>query len=739
MADKKFFGAPWALETTPPLPTPVNREMLKKGFEEEIRALLRVRVNVILLMGGTLVPLFGILDALLYPSLFEKFMFYRLVAAMSCWVLYLFNRQQRWPVPSFALGTLAFYTVGLAIIAMIVDTGGTQTSYYAGLNLVFLTYCVVLPVPVKKLAIHTALLYASYVAGALGFDPNPDYSTFLAHNLFILGTLSIILIAAHIDHTHRWRDFVLRHELAVTRAKLEQYSKRLESSVEETEAKYRHLVENANDAIFICQEGRVRFPNPRTQTLLGRPLKDIEETLLLEYVALEDQDALMEFFEALERNPQAVPPLRTLRLEHPSGRMVWVDMNVVPMEWQQRPALLCIARDVTDKRQMEQELVQLQKLEAIGTLAGGIAHDFNNILQMIHGYLQILVRRMEADHPDRPLLNKLFETVDRGANLTRQLLIYGRKTDEKVASVDINAAVVRVCEMLERVLPKMYRLDLHLASHLGKISADPNQLEQVVMNLVMNARDAMPDGGTITISTAPVTVDEVLAQKLGMLRTGATVRLSISDTGAGIPREIQDRIYEPFFTTKTPDKGTGLGLAIVYSVIKRFGGGIACESEPGMGTRFHIYFPVSQAPSRDTAPDREPFIQVDLTGLRVLLVDDEPHLLEIGQNLLESYGLEVTTAPDGESALDLLATMAHRPDGVILDLNMPGMGGARCLSEILKRYPELPVIVATGYLDPERREELLAKGAADFIEKPFSFERVLQALQRTRICRVNSH
>ncbi len=734
MVDHKSLGGLWALETGPPMPVPGNHTALHDGFAKELKAIVRFRVHVILALGGTLVPLFGILDALLYPALFEKFIAYRFLAAIICWVLYLVNRQKRWEPNSFFLGTLGFYTVGLCIVAMIVDTGGTSTPYYAGLNLVFLTYCVVLPVPAKKLAFHCLILYALYAAGALGLDPDPAVNTFFANNLFILGTLAVILIAAHIDHTHRWREYVLRHELAQTRAKLEEYSRKLESSVEETEAKYRHLVENANDAIFICQEGRIRFPNPRTLTLFGRPVEEIEEGLLLEHVVADDQDALMQLFETLELHPQAAPPLTTLRFAHPSGRLIWVDMNVVPMEWQQRPALLCIARDVTEKRQMEQELVQLQKLEAIGTLAGGIAHDFNNILQMMQGYLQILSRSIEEDHPDRIFLQKLFQTVDRGANLTRQLLIYGRKTDEKVTPVDINTAVVRVCEMLERVLPKMYRLDLRLESHLGKIRADANQLEQVVMNLVMNARDAMPEGGTITIETVLADVDPVRAQKLGMLRTGPAVRLSILDTGPGIPQEIQDRIYEPFFTTKTPDKGTGLGLAIVYSVIKRFGGGIVCESEPGKGTRFHLYFPVTTSEPSVFAAEEDEVTHVNLTGLRILLVDDEPHLLEIGQNLLESYGLEVETASDGETALALLSTMSPTPDGVILDLNMPGMGGSRCLEEILKRYPDLPVIIATGYLDPEKREELLAKGAADFVEKPFRFERILKALRRTRSC-----
>lgn len=728
------LGGLWGLETTSPLPEPVPSQALKEGFRKEILGLLRLRVNVVLVIGGTLVPLFGILDALLFPGLFEKFIFYRTLAAITCWVLYLVNRQSRWPVHSFALGTIGFYVVGLCIVLMIVDTGGTHTPYYAGLNLVFLTYCVVLPVPVKRLALHCLVLYGCYIGAALGFDPYPTLNTFFAHNLFILTTLCIILIAAHMDHRHRWREFLLRHELAETRAKLEEYSKKLESSVEETEANYRRLIENANDAIFICQEGRIRFPNPRTQTLLGRPLEEIEETLLLEYISPEDQDVLMHLFESLELNPQITPPLMTLRLTHPSGRLMWADMNVVPMEWQQRPALLCIVRDVTDKRQMEQELVQLQKLEAIGTLAGGIAHDFNNILQMIQGYLQILSQRMDSDHPDRVFLDKLFQTVDRGANLTRQLLIYGRKTDEKVRPVDINTAALRVCEMLERVLPKTYQLNLHLDSHVGKIAADVNQLEQVILNLVMNARDAMPDGGTISIETGPATVGDLMAQKLGMVRTGPAVRLTIADTGPGIPLEIQERIYEPFFTTKSPDKGTGLGLAIVYSVIKRFGGGIQCESEAGKGARFHLYFPVTSAETMVSPQKEEDTVPVNLTGLSILLVDDEPHLLEIGRNLLESYGLEVVTAPDGETALVLLDTLPQVPDAVILDLNMPGMGGARCLEEMLQRHPGLSVIIATGYLDPEKRENLLAKGAADFVEKPFRFERILGALQKTRRC-----
>ncbi len=709
--------------------TDQRNEALKRRFERDLDSLVRTRVNVILAVGGTLVPLFGMLDAVLFPGLFEKFMLYRLAGAVVCWILYLINRKTDTGPSSFALGTIAFYVVGAAIIAMIVETGGSTTPYYAGLNLVFLTYCVVLPVHVRKLALHCGLLYLSYVISVLVLSPAPVDHLFFAHNLFISATLTIILIAAHIEYGQRWREYLLRTELAETRAKLEEYSKRLESSVVETEAKYRQLVENANDAIFICQDGLIRFPNPQTELIFGRSAEVLENTLLFDMIHEEDREVLLETFEKLELDPQQPYPTPPLRIPHPSGRVLWLDMNVVPVEWQQRPAFLCIARDITAKRQMEQELIQLQKLEAIGTLAGGIAHDFNNILQAIQGYLEILTLKKKRDDPDMDILSRCLQTVERGSHLTRQLLIYGRKAEEHPAPVDINAAVVRVCEMLERVLPKTIKIDLRLDGQLRRIQADPHQIEQVVMNLVMNAGDAMPSGGTIGVLTENVAVDTDLARKAGLAPTSQGVKITVWDTGPGIPPEIQDRIYEPFFTTKAPGKGTGLGLAIVYSVVKRFGGGIVCDSQPGKGTRFHIYFPAFQGESVEREPSPKAETDSDFTGRRILIVDDEPHLLEISRHLLETQGIEVFTAETGEEAIELLEKIEGRVDCIFLDLNMPGMGGPRCMEEILRRWPDLPVVIATGYLDTERRTQLLKRGAASFMEKPYKFEAMLATIR----------
>lgn len=707
---------------------PLAGEQLIREFRKEEEPVVRERVALILILGGALVPLFGFLDWLLFPEKLQPLLAIRFAAAALCWILYGINRRWNWGYRSHILGTLGFYVVGLSIVKMIHDTGAYSTPYYAGLNLVLLTFCVVLPVDYRWLATHCLTLYAVYTVSVLLFGRQPRMNLFIGNNLFVLGTLVIILIGCKVNHDHRFRAYLLRRELERVRSKLEKYSKRLESSVAESKEKYRLLVDHASDAIFIVQDGRVQFPNPRAVELFGLAPGELERSHFAELFHEEDREKVLDLTENRgERDRYPMPsPVRLVRR---SGQIVWVDLNIVPIEWQGKPALLHFARDVTERKEMESELLRIQKMEAIGTLAGGIAHDFNNMLQMISGYLEMVLAAKKPSDPDHGALTKIGATIDRASELTRQLLIYSRKVKSRLQPMDLNAEIVQVCTLLERVIPKMIRIDLHLAGDLAKINADPLQLERVLMNLAVNARDAMADGGTLSIRTENIRLDTEFCKRHVEVAPGDYVLLTVSDTGHGMKPETLERIFDPFFSSKAPGKGTGLGLAIVYSIVKNHGGLITCRSTWRQGTTFEIFFPASKERSKAAMASASEGSDFQGQLETVLLVDDEESLLEVSQHMLEASGYRTLAARSGEEALSLFEKEGSGIDVVLLDLNMPGMGGARCLEEILRKDPEARIIVSTGYLDEQQMRGLLQTGAAGFVVKPYKFKAVLQQIR----------
>ncbi len=519
----------------------------------------------------------------------------------------------------------------------------------------------------------------------------------------------------------------LRAEEALRQSE-ERYRKLYEEATRREEL-YRSLLQSSADAVVIYDlEGTVQYVSPAFSRLFGWTLDELAGKRI-PFVPESERKRTMEIIRALHDDGAPCSGFETLRSTK-AGRLVQVSVSASRYDDHQgNPAgMLVMLRDISGRKELEARLSQAHKMEAIGTLAGGIAHDFNNILQAISGYTQLLLMKRPKDHPDHAMLKAIDGSARRASELTERLLIFGRKVESRLRPVDLNHEVRQVILLLERTIPKMIKIEADLAEDLKIINGDPIQLEQVVMNVAVNARDAMPDGGSLSLQTRNVSLDTVFCMLHPGVEPGDYVLLEITDTGHGIDPEVMDHIYEPFFTTKDTGHGTGLGLAMVYGIVKSHGGNITCSSRYGAGTTFLIYFPVLGV---DDIPGSE-VVEKEMIpsgNERILLVDDEDNILEIACDILGRYGYSTVTAMSGEDALKIYGAEKDRIDLVILDLNMPGMGGKKCLMALMELDPEAKVVVATGHTATAQAREAIALGAVRFIPKPYRLRDLLKTLR----------
>jgi len=417
------------------------------------------------------------------------------------------------------------------------------------------------------------------------------------------------------------------------------------------------------------------------------------------------------------------------------GRVFPVEITVNYLEFEGKEYNCVFARDISERKEAEKEkermqvqLRQAQKMEAVGTLAGGIAHDFNNLLQAVQGYAQLLLLRKDGDDDGQRELQQIVRAATRGAELTQQLLTFSRKIESELQPIDFNREVENVRLLLERTIPKMIEVEFRLAEDLKMVNADPGQVEQILVNLAVNGKDAMPDGGKLIVETANVILDQDYCKIHRVANPGNYVQLTVTDTGHGIDKMTIEHIFEPFYTTKETGKGTGLGLATVYGIVKSHNGHIVCYSEPDEGTTFKIYLPTID--STEEARKAEEHMSAPEGGSEtILLVDDEEPIRSLGTQILEEFGYTVLTAADGESALQLYSEEQKKIDLVILDLIMPGMGGKLCLLELLKINLEAKVTIASGYSPDGPTREILKNEAKGFISKPYDLRQMLKVVR----------
>lgn len=481
-------------------------------------------------------------------------------------------------------------------------------------------------------------------------------------------------------------------------------------ALERREEHYRSLIENSLDLISILNlDGTIRYASPSHERILGYGLEELVGQNALSFTHADDLESVKDAFARADGSASVQSRFRhkdgSWRVLESFGRNLSHLAGV--------NGLVVNSRDVTDRMRLEEQLHHSQRLEAVGRLAGGVAHDFNNLLMIITGYSQILLDTMHAGDPARGDLEQVVKAAERATDLTRQLLAFSRRQMVKPAMLNLNALVQDMDRMLRRVMGEDVELVTILAPELKTIQADPGQLEQVILNVAVNARDAMPNGGKLTLETANVQVTEEFEWAQMALAPGHYVTLSISDTGFGMDAQILSRVFEPFFTTK--EDGTGLGLSTSYGIIKQSGGEIRADSKLGDGTSFSIYLPaVEQPPDELEVALESPLLRGTET---ILLVEDEEGVRRVLETMLKRHGYQVLSSSSSADALALGARHTGEIDLLITDVVMPGMSGRRMAEHMLKQRPEMRVLFVSGYGEP-----LEAQANTAFLQKPFKTE-----------------
>ena len=492
--------------------------------------------------------------------------------------------------------------------------------------------------------------------------------------------------------------------------------KHVEAALRASEAELRALFGAMTVVILVLDtDGRYLKIAPTESAYLHRPPAELIGKTLHEVFPKEHADFFLEhIYRALEEG-------REHRVEYRlqiAGTEIWFDGGVSPLT---EDSVVWVARDITEHRLLEEQLRQSQKLEAIGQLAGGIAHDFNNLLTAINGYSDLTIKRLESEDPLRRNVEEIRKAGLRAASLTRQLLAFSRKQVLQPQVLEINSLITDASRMLRRLVGEHIEFITLVRPEAGRINADPGQIEQVIMNLVVNARDAMPHGGKLIIETDNQYLDDEYATHHVGVKPGQYVSLAVSDTGTGMDDETQARIFVPFFTTKELGKGTGLGLSTVYGIIKQSGGNIWVYSEVGKGTTFKVYLPRvvadPQAYKRSTEPERAAY------GTEtILLVEDDERVRNLVREVLENYGYRVLEAANGTAALTSSESYRETMHLLLTDVVMPGMSGRDVADRLVALRPELKVLFMSGYTDDAIVHHGVLDANTPFIEKPFTPE-----------------
>lgn len=519
------------------------------------------------------------------------------------------------------------------------------------------------------------------------------------------------------------------HCQIITQKKLSQVKKALH----ESEERFRMLFNRGTDAIFVQEIKNGRYGNfievneiacqrlsYTREELLQMSMKNVEIPVNIntnkKSTALPINDTTAKqnhLYEAIQVSKH--------------GKQICVENNAHFIDLEGKPAILCISRDITQRKQLEEQLRQSQKMEAIGKLAGGIAHDFNNLLTAIMGYTELILGKMKPDDPNRENLEEIRYAGKRASSLTQQLLAFSRKQVLKPKILNLNHVVKGMERMLERIIGEDIHLNSQLDSSLDKIKADTGQMEQIILNLTVNAVDAMPNGGIMTIKTQNKTIPNNAGDLPTDSRPGKFICLSFHDSGEGIDNKVIPQIFEPFFTTKA--KGTGLGLSVVYGIVKQHKGWIDVHSEPGGGTTFGIYFP-ALASGREENPEQElSLMEFGGNGENILFVEDETGVREISAKALRDYGYKVTEAGTAGEAHKILEEQSGNFQVVVSDIVLPDKSGIEFTENIQSLHPNIKILLTSGYIDHRSHWTDIVKRGIPFLQKPYSLVDLLKIIK----------
>ncbi|HVE57457.1 MAG TPA: PAS domain S-box protein [Pyrinomonadaceae bacterium] len=532
------------------------------------------------------------------------------------------------------------------------------------------------------------------------------------------GTIIDVEVTSHeLIFDEKFSRLVLAHDVTER--------KQIEQSLRQAEASYRNLVELSPAIVYLAK------PFPPYETIYVSPnvIKFgyqpqewfSKNDMWISLVHEEDRARVLQMTEeAMSHNLDTDLEYRIVSRDssihwvHDKGCLVF-DKNGNKIGWQG------LIVDISETKQLGEQLRQSQKLESVGKLAGGIAHDFNNMLTAINGYSELTLRRLKKDDPLRRNIEEIKKAAERSAELTHQLLAFSRRQILKPKIVNINEVIDETSNMLQRLIGEDVQYVSILSPSAGQVEVDPGQLSQILMNLAVNARDAMPQGGKLTVETANVFLDPVYVQRHAGVLPGAYVQLAVSDNGSGMNAETKSHIFEPFFTTKPIGQGTGLGLATVYGIVKQSGGNINIYSEEGIGTTFKIYLPRVPGNQAEEIADLKNYDKELLTGKgSILLVEDEEIVRTLTRQVLEEYGYTIHEARNGIEALEIAESINYNFDLLMTDVVMPQMGGRDLSNKLKEKLPHLQVLFTSGYTDDAVVRNGVIEIGTNFIQKPFS-------------------
>jgi PAS domain S-box-containing protein len=719
----------------------------------------RMHVRISIIVGLFFYSIFGILDAWLVPDAKLKLWFIRYAVILPyVSLIFIFSFSQhfkRFMQPAIASALLV---AGLGIIAMVsIAPYPASYCYYAGLLLVFIYGYTFFKLRFIWASVTGWLIVIAYEVAAIWLNPAPT-TVLVSNNFFFLSGNILGMFACYSIEYYLRKDFMQAYLLDKEKGKVTELNTdlerrirertrqlvrtnqnlkqeisertRAEDAMRESEEKYRLLIENADTAVFIIQDERIRFPNPKALELLEYSEKELLNIPLSQLVHPEDFDKFIER-QNIRLTGGDPPKTCDLRISNKSKQMFWAQLNTVAIPWEGRPATLSFLRDITGQKELERRLQQAQKMEAIGTLAGGVAHDLNNILSGLVSYPELLLLDVPEESPLKRPLRTIHESGQKATAIVRDLLTLARRGVLVTEAVNLNEVIRQYLESPEHQRLLFYHpnfeVQTHLESDLPVISGSAAHLHKAIMNLVFNAAEAMPDGGKVLISTVNKYLDQASAG-LEMMGEGEYVVVTIIDNGIGISGEDMDRIFEPFYSKKKMGRsGTGLGMTIVWTTVQDHKGYIAVQSSPGQGTKFKIYFPVS----REVSSKTDPLIPIELNrgkGEKILIVDDIKEQRIIASEMLKKLGYEVVSVASGEEAVGYLRE--NTVDLVILDMIMtPGIDGLETYQKIIELRPEQAAIIASGYAETPRVKKAQQMGVGTFVSKPYSFETIGQAIK----------
>lgn len=494
-------------------------------------------------------------------------------------------------------------------------------------------------------------------------------------------------------------------------AELEQANAALETR----DGRYRDLIDNARDMIWTVDlAGGVTFLNAACEQITGYAKDELLGKNLADLVAPQHLESAREALARKWKHDKSTS--FEIQIVAKNGRRVELEVNSAILERDGKPdSIIAIARDISERKLLQEQLQQSNKLEAVGRLAGGVAHDFNNLLTVIVGYSQLLLNRVDIEHPMHAGLDQIRQSADKAATLTRQLLAFSRRQPVQLSLIDLNSLVADMQKMLRRLIGEHIELVTKPCAEPCNVRADSSQIEQVVLNLALNARDAMPGGGTCTIETANV---EFAPQTAGTHPPGEYAMVSVIDTGAGIDTKTRDHLFEPFFTTKEDQTGSGLGLSAVYGMVNQHGGFVRVSNEPGSGARFDVCLP--RVFNVADPSEFDPSERAEGGSETILVVEDEPGVLRLITETLRTYGYEVIESFDSAEALRMANYASPHVDLLLTDIVMPKVNG-RSLADAWKdRHPELKVLYISGYMDNPSVGYMLTDLGDHLLQKPFS-------------------